>query len=118
MKDYAQAAVDELNESDLWPTTPVRGNEEGEHSVNLPLGLAAWFHIHRLTLDDKEYPDNLRGHTMEIDAFPWGRKVFVKATVGAPGQGPATLSVYVKDRDGMHLVYEGQRADELDMGDH
>lgn len=117
--DFAEAALAKMNEADQWPSTPLRGREDNEHSPNLPLGVAAWFHIKRLLWPDRSADQNVKAHVLELECFPWGRTVIVRLEQGNAGRGePAVIKVFVRDADGLSKVYEGARGDELDARGH
>lgn len=112
--DRTEQGIQRMNEAEEWPGYPVEGDPDG-HSLNLPLGLAAWLAVKRLVWPDRSDDQKVKAHVLSLNAFPWGRTVHIRLEPGNTGRGePTAIKVFVEDKSGTHLVYEGHRNDEND----
>lgn len=80
---------------------------DGSLGVNMPLDMPVYVRAHRLMQDTedhnpkrKQYSRALKGHTLEIDCFTFGVKLFVR--LGRDG----TLKVFAEDSDGTAKLEE------------
>lgn len=84
--------------------------EDGSLAVHMPFDMPVYVRAFRLMSDTREhdpkhkvFSQGLKGHTLQVDAFTFGVKVFVRVDTDG------NLKVIVEDSDGRETVAEYNR---------
>jgi len=94
---------------DTWPSSVNRNGID--RRLHLPMDMPVHMNLHDIKFKEGE-PHNTfndrKAYVLDIEARPWGRNVIVRF------QLDGTLKVFVKDAEGVELLYEGERNDSAD----